>query len=67
MTYYNQIIEGTENNAIAELKSIKVSIALLQKKARMHRKIVSQLSKGTDDQDSKLHIMQLERRITYWK
>lgn len=53
-TYYNQIIEGTENNAIAELKSIKVSIALLQKKARMHRKIVSQLSKGTDDQDSEI-------------
>lgn len=51
-TYYNQIIEGTENNAITELKNIKENIALLQKNARIHRKIVSQLLKSTTEQDS---------------
>lgn len=50
--YYNQIIEGTENNTITELKNIRDNIALLQKNARMHRKIVSQLLKGTAEQDS---------------
>lgn len=50
--YYNQIIEGTENCTITELKNIRDNITLLQKNARMHRKIVSQLLKGTAEQDS---------------
>lgn len=51
-TYYNQIIEVTENTSISELRDIRKSIALMQKKARMHRKIVSQLLKGTAEQDA---------------
>lgn len=51
-TYYNQIIVGTENTAISELREIRRNIALLQKKARTQRKIVSQLLKRTLEQDA---------------
>ncbi|MFH0758471.1 MAG: inorganic phosphate transporter [Bacteroidota bacterium] len=50
--YYDQIIAGTENTAKSELRHIRKSIAMMQKKARLHRKIVSQLVKGTVEQDA---------------
>jgi len=50
--YYNQIIEGAENCSITELKNIRDNIAILHKNARMHRKVVLQLLKGTAEQDS---------------
>lgn len=45
--YYNQIIAGTENASIADLKIIRKNIAIIQKRASMHRKILSRLLKGT--------------------
>jgi len=50
--FYNQIITSTENADTNGLKDIKKRIAFLQKKARMHRKLVSQLVKGTEEQDA---------------
>lgn len=51
-TYYNKIISGTKNNALSELSDIRKNIALMQKKSRMQRKIVSQVLKGTAEQEA---------------
>ena len=51
-TCYSQIIAGSENADISELRDIKKNIALMQKEARMHRKIVSQVLKGTVEQEA---------------
>jgi phosphate/sulfate permease len=51
-TYYNQIIAGNENTDISDLRDIKKNITLMQKEARMHRKIVSQVIKGTMEQEA---------------
>ena len=50
--YYNQIIAGTENASIADLKIIRKNIAIIQKRANMHRKILSRLLKGTVELDA---------------
>lgn len=50
--FYGQIIDGAESNLISELKKIKEKIVELQKSSRRRRKIVSQLLKGSTDQDS---------------
>jgi phosphate/sulfate permease len=50
--YYNQIIAGTEKNDISKLRNIRKNITLMQKEARMHRKIVSQVLKGTVEQEA---------------
>lgn len=47
--YCNKIIDCVEKNAINDLRNIKKNIALLQKKSRLHRKIVSQVIKGSVD------------------
>ncbi len=50
--YYNQIIAGTENASIADLKIIRKNIAIIQKRASIHRKILSRLLKGTVELDA---------------
>ncbi|MDP3437826.1 MAG: inorganic phosphate transporter [Bacteroidales bacterium] len=50
--YYKQIIAGTENTSIADLKIIRKNIAIIQKRASMHRKILSRLLKGTVELDA---------------
>lgn len=51
-TYYNQIVKETANADISKFRDIKKNIALMQKEARMHRKIVSQVLKRTVEQES---------------
>jgi len=51
-TYYNQIITGTANADISKFRDIKKNITLMQKEARMHRKIVSQVLRRTVEQES---------------
>ncbi len=50
--FYKQIINATGDNALSELKLIRKNIESMQKRARMHRKIVAQLLKGTPEQDA---------------
>lgn len=52
VNYYNQIISGTKNNDKNKLRNIKSNITLLQKEARMNRKTVSQILKGTVEQEA---------------
>lgn len=49
---YNQIVEANENININALRDIRKSITDLQKEARMQRKIVSQVLKGTTEQEA---------------
>lgn len=51
-TYYNQIVTGTANADISKFRDIRKNITLMQKEARMHRKIVSQVLKRTVEQES---------------
>jgi hypothetical protein len=50
--YYNRIITVTEKGDIRELRTVKKKIELLQKKSKVHRKIVSQVLKGTSEQEA---------------
>lgn len=50
--HYNQIITGTEKNEKNKLLNIKKNIMLMQKEARMQRKTVSQVLKGTAEQEA---------------
>ncbi|PKO99840.1 MAG: phosphate permease [Bacteroidetes bacterium HGW-Bacteroidetes-8] len=50
--YYYQIIAGTESASITELKTVRKNIAFIQKRASMHRKILSRLLKGTVELDA---------------
>jgi phosphate/sulfate permease len=50
--FYNQIIAGNEKNSIGELRDIIKYISVLQKEARMQRKIVSKVLKGTLEQEA---------------
>lgn len=51
-TYYNQIVTGTANADISKFRDIRKNITLMQKEARMQRKIVSQVLKRTVEQES---------------
>lgn len=51
-TFYNQIIAGMESTSISDIREIRKNIALLQKKAITHRKIVSQVLIGTVEQEA---------------
>lgn len=51
-TFYNQIIAGNENINIGVLRNIRKNITALQKEVKMQRKVVSQLLKGTVEQEA---------------
>ncbi|MBS4059309.1 MAG: inorganic phosphate transporter [Bacteroidetes bacterium] len=51
-TFYFQIIAANKKADIGALRNVKKDIAALQKEARMQRKIVSQLLKGTVEQEA---------------
>ncbi|KAF0201245.1 MAG: hypothetical protein FD170_2853 [Bacteroidetes bacterium] len=50
--FYNQIIAGNQNTDISALREIRNNITGLQKEARTQRKIVSQVLKGTAEQEA---------------
>jgi hypothetical protein len=51
--FYSQIIEANENTDLSGLREVRKHITALQKEARMQRKIVSQVLKGTLEQESR--------------
>lgn len=52
VTMYNQIIAGTESTSLKELREIRKNNLILQKKARTHRKFISQLIKSSQEQEA---------------
>ena len=51
-TFYNQIIAGNETADISALREIKKNITALQKEVKAQRKTVSQVLKGTVEQEA---------------
>lgn len=50
--FYNQIIAGNENSSISALRAVRKNITTLQKEVKVQRKIVSQVLKGTVEQEA---------------
>lgn len=50
--FYNQIIAGNENTSISALRDVRKNITTLQKEVKVQRKIVSQVLKGTVEQEA---------------
>lgn len=49
-TCYNQALSGAENADLSQLRETKKNISLLLKETRLHRKVVSQVLKGTGEE-----------------